>query len=217
MTKEWNRQDENTNKYCWFIIESALCVWGEISWQSKGSACVFLCLWFTTWPSIPLINRMFNTAEHCLSVTKLSLASVCFWRFITSPPGGGCEVLFSPCLSVCLSVCRLSSVVCLSVCLSVCLWPIFWYFISRLLDTYMHYTSYYGLKYAPKMLLWKLGAIYLVMLAWPPYYTCRVVLNSLKQNYLYRLKVKVTGTIHCFLKVQSYHKNWDIENFQSFL
>ena len=35
-------------------------------------------------------------------------------------PGGGCEVLFSPGLSVCLSVC-------------VCVRPIFGYFISRLL------------------------------------------------------------------------------------
>ena len=44
-------------------------------------------------------------------------------------PGGGCEVLFSPGLSVCLSVC-------LCVCLSVylCVRPIFWYFISRLLE-----------------------------------------------------------------------------------
>ena len=25
--------------------------------------------------------------------------------------------------------------------------------------------------------------------------------------------VKVTGTVHCFLKVQSYHKNWAIEKF----
>ena len=39
-------------------------------------------------------------------------------------PGGGCEVLFSPGLSVCLSVC---------VCVCVCVRPIFWYFISRLL------------------------------------------------------------------------------------
>ena len=30
--------------------------------------------------------------------------------------------------------------------------------------------------------------------------TYRVVLNSLS-------KVKITGTVHCFLKVQSYHKN----------
>ena len=44
-------------------------------------------------------------------------------------PGGGCEVLFSPCLSVCLCVCLC---VCLSVC--VCVRPIFWYFISRLLE-----------------------------------------------------------------------------------
>ena len=40
-------------------------------------------------------------------------------------PGGGCEVLFSPGLSVCVCVC-------LSVYL--CVRPIFWYFISRLLE-----------------------------------------------------------------------------------
>ena len=40
-------------------------------------------------------------------------------------PGGGCEVLFSPGLSVCVSVC-------LSVCVCLCVRPIFWYFISRL-------------------------------------------------------------------------------------
>ena len=33
----------------------------------------------------------------------------------------------------------------------------------------------------------------------------RVVLNSLKK--IHRSKVKVTGTVHWFLKVQSYHKN----------
>ena len=42
--------------------------------------------------------------------------------------------------------------------------------------------------------------------------TNRVVLKSLKK--VHRLKVKVTGTVHCFLKLQSYHKNWVIENFQ---
>ena len=36
-------------------------------------------------------------------------------------PRRGCEVLFSPCLYVCLSVC-------------LCVRPIFWYFISRLLE-----------------------------------------------------------------------------------
>ena len=34
-----------------------------------------------------------------------------------------------------------------------------------------------------------------------------VVLNSLKYIDLHRSKVKVTGTVSCFLKVQSYHKN----------
>ena len=37
--------------------------------------------------------------------------------------------------------------------------------------------------------------------------TYRIVLNSLKKIDLHRSKVKVTGTVHCFLKVQSYHKN----------
>ena len=32
--------------------------------------------------------------------------------------------------------------------------------------------------------------------------TYRVILNSLKNNDLHRSKVKVTGTVHCFLKVQ---------------
>ena len=36
----------------------------------------------------------------------------------------------------------------------------------------------------------------------------RVVLNSLTKIDLHRSKVKVTGTVHCFLKVQSYHKNF---------
>ena len=40
-----------------------------------------------------------------------------------------------------------------------------------------------------------------------------VVLNSMKNIDLHMSKVKVTGTVHCFLKVQSYHKNWDIETF----
>ena len=37
--------------------------------------------------------------------------------------------------------------------------------------------------------------------------TYRVVLDSLKNIDLHMSKVKVTGTVHCFLKVQSYHKN----------
>ena len=46
--------------------------------------------------------------------------------------------------------------------------------------------------------------------------TYRVVLDSLKIIDLHRSKVKVTGTVHYFLKVQSYHKNWAIEKFQFF-
>ena len=40
--------------------------------------------------------------------------------------------------------------------------------------------------------------------------TNRVVLNSLRN----KSKVKVTGTVHWFLKVQLNHKYWAIENFQ---
>ena len=42
--------------------------------------------------------------------------------------------------------------------------------------------------------------------------TNRIAINSLKKNVFHRSKV--TGTVHCFLKVQSYHKNWAIDNFQ---
>ena len=37
--------------------------------------------------------------------------------------------------------------------------------------------------------------------------TYRGVLNSLNKIDIHRSKVKITGTIYCFLKVQSYHKN----------
>ena len=33
-----------------------------------------------------------------------------------------------------------------------------------------------------------------------------VILNTLKNIDLHMSKVKVTGTVHCFLNVQSYHK-----------
>ena len=84
-------------------------------------------------------------------------------------PGGGCEVLFSPGLSVCVCVC-------------VCVCPaniLVFYFsaIRRDID----------LKF--------MQDIY------------RVVLNTQTNIDRHRSKVKVTGTVHCFLKVQSYHKN----------
>ena len=44
--------------------------------------------------------------------------------------------------------------------------------------------------------------------------TNRVAINSLKKIVFHRSNVNVTGTVHCFLKVQSYHKNWAIDNFQ---
>ena len=80
-------------------------------------------------------------------------------------PGGGCEVLFSPGLSVC---------VCLSVCVSVCPANILIFYFSatrRDIDLKLIQDTY------------------------------RVVLDSLRST------LKVTGTVHYFFKVQSYHKN----------
>ena len=78
-------------------------------------------------------------------------------------PGGVCEVLFSPCLSLSLCVCPANIFI--------------FYFsaIRRDID----------LKFIQD--------------------TNRVVLNSLTNIDLHMSKVKVTGTVHCFLKVQSYH------------
>ena len=78
-------------------------------------------------------------------------------------PGGGCEVLFSPGLSVCVCVC---------VCVS---------------GQYFGIRRDIDLKFMQDMY--------------------RVVLNTQKNIDRHRSKVKVTGTVHCFLKVQSYHKN----------
>ena len=90
-------------------------------------------------------------------------------------PRGGCEVLFSPGLSVCVSV---------------CVRPIFWYFISRLLE---------------EISIWNL---------------CRIFIGWYSIHWknidLHRSMVKVTETVHCFLKVQSYHKNWALEKLNFF-
>ena len=43
--------------------------------------------------------------------------------------------------------------------------------------------------------------------------TYSVVWNKID---LHRSNVKVTGTVHCFLKAQSYHKNWAIAKFPFF-
>ena len=86
--------------------------------------------------------------------------------------------------------------VCLSVCLCMCVClrvrPIFWYFffISQLLE---------------EISIWNV-------------YRILIGLYSIHwKNYLHRSMVKDTGTVHCFLKVQSYHKNWTIAKFQIFV
>ena len=95
-----------------------------------------------------------------------SLIQLCYLA-----PGGGCEVLFSPCLSVCLCVC---------LCVCVCPANILVFYISAIRRDI-------DLKFIQD--------------------TYRVVLNSQKNIDLHMSKVMVTGTVHCFLNVQSYHKN----------
>ena len=75
--------------------------------------------------------------------------------------------------------------VCLCVCLCVCVRPIFWYFISRLLEE-ISIWNVYRILIGLYSIHWK-GSMF-----------------------------KVTGTVHYFLKVQSYHKNWAIEKFKFF-
>ena len=70
--------------------------------------------------------------------------------------------------------------------------PIFWYFISQLLVEISIWNSYRAL-------------IGLLSIHWKDI-----------DFHRSKVKVKVTGTVHGFLKVQSYHKNWEIENFQYF-
>ena len=67
---------------------------------------------------------------------------------------------------------------CLFVCVSVCPANIVVFFISRLLE--------------------EISEIYTGYLSGCTQFT--------KKIDLHRSKVKVTGTVHCFLKVQSYHK-----------
>ena len=86
--------------------------------------------------------------------------------------------------SVCLCVC-----VCVCVCVCLCVCPAnIWYFISQLLEEISIWNVYRIL-------------IGLYSIHW-------------KKIDLHRSKVKVTRTVHYFLKVQSYHKNWAIEKFQ---
>ena len=114
-----------------------------------------------------------NVAKHW----NVAGRGIChLWLPCYLAPGGGCEVLFSPCLSVCVCVCVSGQY--------------FGILFLRLLERDI------DLKFIQ-------GAY-------------RVVLNLLKNIDLHRVKVKVTGTVHWFLKVQSYHKNWAIEKFQYF-
>ena len=138
----------------------------------------------------------FNKEEKCLRhildifsgpVAPPTVHGSGVW-FITSPPEGVARYCFHPvCLSVCLSVCVS---VCLCVCVCVCVsgrYLVFYFSaIRRDID----------LKFIQD--------------------TYIVVLNSIKNIDLHMSKVKVTGTVHCFLKVQSYHKNWAIEKFLFF-
>ena len=70
--------------------------------------------------------------------------------------------------------------VCVCLCVCVCVRPIVWYFISRLLE---------------EISIWNL---------------CRIFIGWYSIHWknidLHRSMVKVTETVYCFLKVQSYHK-----------
>ena len=73
-------------------------------------------------------GNMSSNGKSPIAAFRPSMSPSLYFHIYLAP-GGGCEVLFSPGLSVYLSVC-------LSACLCVCpcVRPIFWYFISRLLE-----------------------------------------------------------------------------------
>ena len=75
----------------------------------------------------PSIHTKTHIHTHFRLTTRKQMCLVSMLFMLPTPyylaPGGGCEVLFSPSLSVCLSVC-----------LCVCVRPIFWYFMSQLLE-----------------------------------------------------------------------------------
>ena len=98
-------------------------------------------------------------------------SGACFIANFTSLPhlGGGCEVLFWPCLSVCISVC-------------VCVWCVS--------------GQYFGIFFIYRILEDLRRDVDLKIIQ----DTYRVVLNLQKID-IHMSKVKVTGTVHFFLKV----------------
>ena len=94
-----------------------------------------------------IIDKMTPTLYVCKPNVLLCCQSR-YQIYIYLAPGGGCEVLFSPGLSVCVCVC-------------VCVCPA---------NIFVFYFS--------------------------------AIRRDIDLKF-----VKVTGTVHCFLKVQSYHKN----------
>ena len=142
----------------YFIQNVQVTLWGCGHWHCYQPLSYVHVLWYTR----SYLNQ--NWHGQVLSKANIYLA-----------PRGGCEVLFSPCLSVvCVCVCPANILV--------------FYFLAIRRDI--------DLKFMQD--------------------TYRVVLNSQKNIDLHRSKVKVTGTVHCFLKVQPYHKNWAIEKFHFF-
>ena len=119
----------------------------------------------STWQSFGAKVRMMITSAHNTMQCTVLCKCAHEWAFlVTSPPEGVARYCFHP---ACL---------CVSVCL--CVRPIFWYFISRLLE---------------EISIWNL-------------YRILIGLFSIHWKIdLHRSMVKVTGTVHWFLKVQSYH------------
>ena len=110
--KIWKQSDHFLWRYCISKI------WGL--WVSFG--CERSC------SSARKVSTLLMEIMHFEDLGDISVVSECSLGVNGShylAPGGGCEVLFSPCLSVCVFVC---------VCVCVCVRPIFWYFISRQLE-----------------------------------------------------------------------------------
>ena len=105
--------------------------WKQYLATPSGGEVIILVQCNSTCMCLPNMHIITSKLFSVVHGDKCIISGKLLW-VITSPPERVARYCFHPvCLSVCVCVC-----VCLSVCLSVylCVRPIFWYFISRLLE-----------------------------------------------------------------------------------
>ena len=121
----WHRS--SLDKFCGYICGNVCTDRADVQWSSSKHAVSV----YSRWENIIISKRYMHIcymlvcgAYNKAKLLKLACHLYVAYYIVTSPPEGVARYCFHP---VCLSVC-----VCVSVYL--CVRPIFWYFISRLLE-----------------------------------------------------------------------------------